>query len=212
MPDSIFCWERFVAPSVVVRWGCPLSERSGFKGQAGVLHNMQGTIFFKDGFRLAGWLGWMGLLILMQQVSSAARLDVQVTRTTDRRPVELVEVSLDLSPADGPPELTTLTDPFGFIKFKDVPAGTYSLKAQRAGFVTHEETVVFGPTDSRRANIQLVPVSAEVTFEIFFRFGGWPPMPTFPVPQWKSATGNRTGTSQARPMFFSRGSLMPWAW
>jgi hypothetical protein len=100
------------------------------------------------------------------------RCDGQVLSGINGLPLENAQLVLDRSPADGTPEFTALTDPFGFFTLKDVPPGDYELSAHHPNFNEHKEIISLSPDKKSNPMIRLVPIDARVVFELFFQIYG----------------------------------------
>ncbi len=97
------------------------------------------------------------------------QLDGQVVHNATGLPIVNAMLELNLEPPDGIPEYTVRSDPFGFFKFPDVSAGSYTFTARQLGFLNHEESVTIADDDRKKAVVRLTPADATVTFEIFFQ-------------------------------------------
>jgi hypothetical protein len=102
------------------------------------------------------------LLFLIPAVARpAAIVQGQVTVSTTGLPVEGAEVTLNLEPSDANAEHTDETSPFGFYSLKAINPGSYRLRVEHPGFVTHEETVNVTIDGLLNKSVALTPAGGE---------------------------------------------------
>lgn len=85
----------------------------------------------------------------------------QVTDVVTRFGVEGVKLTLDISPGDGTPEVTSDSDLFGFFDASPVPAGSYRLRAVHPGYQPLETNVVVIAGAVLRPRLALLPLGPD---------------------------------------------------
>lgn len=110
-------------------------------------------------FFIAATLASLGLSALTACAVPASGKIEGVVRDESRRPIKGVGVGIDKTTAQGPiQEILPVTNDEGRFLWTDLPPGTYTLRAVKAGYQTQTFTVEVG--DGETAKVEVVMQSA----------------------------------------------------
>lgn len=108
--------------------------------------------------------------VVLSATSALAQTDGLLYVVDDLgRPVQGASVALDLEPVDGVPDVTAVTDAFGYARLDPIPNGTYTLEVDHPAFSPEVQTgLVVDGTTSLRRTVSLSGVPAEIFIDLFF--------------------------------------------